>query len=148
MEPITKGKISLVGGIQPPSRVRFKNSTGSRVRPRVVVILNSWRPASSAGSVSMEMRLNMIRSRSVGPILLRRPPRFAGSPFWLLKKSVRCSLVFGTGWMASFGQTTEHMEQPIQALAMFFLWRIPTNVRYSLPRFFLRTSSFGILCRL
>ncbi|EKD34922.1 MAG: hypothetical protein ACD_75C02127G0001, partial [uncultured bacterium] len=88
MEPMTKGKISRVGGIQPPLTLFSRNSSGESTRPSVVVTLNSCRPASSAGSVSMEIRSKMIRSRSVGPVAFRRPPLFIGSPFLFSKKSV------------------------------------------------------------
>jgi hypothetical protein len=94
------------------------------------------------------MRLKTMRSSRFGPLTLRRPPRFWGSPFWLWKKRVRCSLVLGTGMIASLGQTIAHMPQPMQALAIDVSWRIPVKVRYSLPLLVLRMSSRGIRWRM
>ena len=129
MEPMTNGKISRVGGIHSPASRRRRNSSGGSTRPRMVLMLNSCRPASSAGSVSMEMRVKLMRSSTVRPETLRRPPRFWASPCWLWRKLARRSLSFRCGPMASFGQTEAHMEQPMQRLAMSVLWRMPVKWR-------------------
>ncbi len=112
------------GESSPPPGVTRRTSSGGRIRPRRVRSSNSWRPASRAGSVSMEMRTNLISSRRL-PGSLRRPPRRRGTPPWLMWKRSLSGSSLWIGMMAWLGQTRSHMPQPMQAWAGSVRCRMP-----------------------
>src|SRR4030043_1984588 len=126
MLPIIIGNISRTGGMNFPLSLSTTSlpltlfsgsSSAGKILPRSVLTRNSCRPASRAGSVSIEILVNLSLSRveTDGSFLL--PPLLYPSPPLFLK----CiNLFWGlySGSIASFGHTSVQAPHPVQYLSM------------------------------